>query len=81
MNGYTFYDYIDANGENIVKTWLNSIDRKSKAKYRVMIPNLEASNPPRFQDTFWKHPHVKFMHGNWGGFVELRVEVKNIQYR
>ena len=43
---YTFYDYIDENGNNIIKNWLNGDAKDAKAHFNQVIPHLEATPPP-----------------------------------
>jgi len=80
---YTFYDYIDADGDgtNVIKSWLNGEARDAKAHFSEMIAHLKLSPPPRTQGSFWKRPYVGFMKREWDGFIELRKEAGNIQYR
>jgi hypothetical protein len=85
--GFTFYDYIDADGDgtNLISSWLNGDGRDAKAYFATIMPLLEASSPPGFVDTFWREPYAKLMKNKrgqrWRGFIELRKEIKNIQYR
>ena len=83
---FTFYDYIDADGDgtNVISSWLNGEGRDAKPHFAVIMPYLEASSPPGFNDTFWKEPYAKLMRNKrekWKGFIELRKQAKNVQYR
>lgn len=80
---FTFYDYIDADGDggNVIKTWLNGDGKPVKVKYFLRINQLEASPPRGFKDTVWQHPYVDNLEGDWKGFIEIRVEKDDIQYR
>ncbi|MBN1176652.1 MAG: hypothetical protein JXA51_03120 [Dehalococcoidales bacterium] len=80
---YTFYDYIDADGDgsNVIKEWLNGEAKVAKAYFTQIISHLEVSSPPRTKDTLWKKPYAKYMKHEWAGFWELRKEYRNIQYR
>ena len=84
---FTFYDYIDADGDgtNVISSWLNGEGRDTKAYFAMIMPYLEASSPPHFNDTFWKKPYAELMRNKrgqrWRGFIELRKEIKNVQYR
>ena len=71
---YTFYDYIDENGNNIIKNWLNGEAKDAKAHFNHVIPHLEATPPP------WSTKYVKRMKYDWKGFIELR-KTGSIQYR
>jgi hypothetical protein len=83
---FTFYDYIDADGDgtNVISSWLNGEGMDAKAHFAMIIPYLEASSPPGFNDTFWRDPYAKLMKNRrerWKGFIELRKEAGNVQYR
>ena len=79
---YTFYDYINADGDgtNVIKSWLNGDGKDAKAYFMVKIGHLEASPPPGVTDSVWKDPYTKTMKGKWGGFIELR-KTGGVQYR
>lgn len=80
---YTFYDYIDADGDggNLINNWLNGGGKPAKARYIIVIGNLEASPPRGFTDTVWKHPYVIDLHGEWQSYIEIRVKKDKNQYR
>ena len=71
---YTFYDYIDENGNNVIKNWLNGEAKDAKAHFNQVIPHLEATPPP------WSTKYVKRMKYDWKGFIELR-KTGSLQYR
>ncbi len=73
-NEYTFYDYIDENGNNVIMNWLNGEARDAKVFFGQVIPHLEATPPP------WSTKYVKYMRTDWKGFIELR-KTGTIQYR
>ena len=82
---YSFYDYIDADGDgsNVVKRWLNGDGKLAKAYFAMLIPRLEASPPPGFKDSVWGGKHTKLMEnkkGRWYGFIELR-KLGKVQFR
>jgi hypothetical protein len=83
---FTFYDYIDADGDgvNVIKNWLNGEGKPAKVRFIMIMHHLEASQPPGFQGSFWKPPYAKLLKNKkgekWGGFIELRVTGK-VQYR
>ncbi len=80
---YTFYDYIDADGDgaNVIKDWLNGEGKPADASFIMVINQLEASPPGGMMDSVWKPPYVIDLKGKWKGFIELRKKVKTIQYR
>lgn len=73
-NKFTFYDYIDEHGNNIIRDWLNGEARDAKVFFNQVIPHLEALPLP------WITKYVKSMKGDWKGFIELR-KTGSIQYR
>jgi len=79
---YTFYDYVNADGDgtNVIKRWLNGDGKDAKAHFTMIIKNLEASPPPRTADSVWGEPFTKPMKGDWDGFIELR-KTGSVQYR
>ena len=80
---YTFYDYIDADGDgsNVIRSWLNSEAKAAKAYFGELIHNLEVSSPPGAANSFWKRPYAAPMKYEWDGFWEFRKKAKKIQYR
>ena len=80
---YTFYDYIDADrdGSNVIKSWLNGDGKSAEGKFFIRIELLEGSPPRGFQDTVWHHPFVDNLKEEWKGFIEIRIQKDEIQYR
>lgn len=87
MATYTFYDYIDAdgNGTNVIRSWLNGDGKDAKPRFAVLIPLMETSSPPGSENSFWTEPYAKLLKNRrrekWGGFTEIRIKAKNVQYR
>ncbi len=78
---YTFYDYIDEGGNNVIKDWLNGAGKAAKLKFFFRIDQLEASPPRGFQDTVWQYPYADDLEGEWKGFTEIRARKDNNEYR
>lgn len=80
---FTFYDYINADGDgtNVINNWLNGDGRKTKAHFNRMIAYLEASPPAGFRDTAWSPKNVWPLHGIWKDFIEIRKKIDGVQYR
>jgi len=75
MAGYwTFKDYVDSDGKNVVRSWLNGLPKPAKAKINTTIGFLEAM--PRLE-----MPYVRVLKGTCAGLMELRVTSGNVQYR
>jgi len=79
---YTFYDYINSQGENETLQWLKSIggrgkDRdKLKAKFAVKLLYLEGTHPSN-----WQRPFIDSLSGECSGLYEIRAEFNKVQYR
>ena len=83
MGEFTFYDYLDADGDgtNVIKDWLNGNGKPGKAYFNRIINYLEGSPPAGSRDSVWHHPYTWPLKGKWKGFFEIRKETKNVQYR
>lgn len=83
---FTFYDYIDANGDkaNVIKEWLNGEGQPAKLWFTMTIGYLEASPPQGFADSVWGDPYTERMEKkrgvDWSGFTALRKKGK-VNYR
>lgn len=71
---YTFYDYVDEDGINVIKTWLEA--RGGKARFDTIIQYLEASRPGT-----WRRPVVGRLTGECAGLSEIRAQVRRTQLR
>ena len=81
-NVFTFYDYIDANGINVIKGWLNGDAKLAKNYFNILIPRL-AAVAPGAEGSAWHYPQTKMLKDKkerWKGFIEIRKE-GNVQYR
>lgn len=82
-NEFTFFDYIDADGDgaNVIKDWLNGEGKQAKAYFNRMIGWLEGSPPAGSQGSVWHDPYTWPLHGEWKDFIEIRKETQGVQYR
>ena len=71
-----FYDYVDINGVNIVKVWLDSLPPKTKASVTARLIALEL-----LDRTEWKMPLTEVLKGDKDGLIAVRVQSLGIQYR
>lgn len=80
---FTFYDYIDADGDgsNVISVWMNGDGKRAKQHFNLTISRLEVSPPARTQDSVWCHPFVLDLHDDWKGFKEVRVKRDRLQFR
>lgn len=76
---FTFYDFVDGQGENAVYSWLQEIPKGAKQKFDSRMRHLEALPPgqwgtaSRLVDTLTD--------GACDGLFEIRVPLRRKQYR
>jgi hypothetical protein len=73
MGLWTFYDFRDARGVNVIRHWLDRIPAKSAAKINTRILFMRAI-------AVWPEQYVSSLKG-WPHLVELRVGSFGNQYR
>jgi len=78
---FTFYDYADESGINIINDWLNGAGKEAKAYFNSTIRRLEESLLTGSQDSVWRRPVTRPLRREWGGFIELRKKAKGVQHR
>ena len=71
-----FYDYVDINGVNIVKAWLDQLPPNTKAKLSARFNALEQMNRPE-----WSMPMTEVLKGDKDGLIAVRATSQRIQYR
>jgi hypothetical protein len=72
-----FYDYIDADGVNVIKFWLDQLDPVAKAKVITRLSTLE-----QLDRTEWiRTDYVEILTGDKDGLIAVRIQYKRIQYR
>ena len=76
---FTFYDYVDGQGENVVYSWMSGIPKTAKGKFDARIRYLEATPPgqwgtgSRLVDTLTDE--------GCEDLFEIRVRYRRVQYR
>lgn len=73
MSLWTFYDFVDGRGNNLIRQWLTSIPSKAAAKIDTRI--LFMRDIP-----IWPEQYVSALVG-WPELIELRVVCDGNQYR
>lgn len=73
MDLWTFYDFIDSRGVNLIRQWLDSLPDKASAKIDARIIFMRAV-------PVWPEQYVSSLNG-WPELVELRVVSAGNQYR
>lgn len=72
---WTFRDYVDGDGENLILAWLNERPKDVKAKINALIRRLELMEK-------LDRPQVGKLDGTCAGLLELRIKgADKIQYR
>ncbi len=73
MNPWTFYDFLDPRGVNLVRAWLDSLPVKVAAKIDARILYMCTVR-------MWPEQYVSALKG-WPDIFELRVVSAGSQYR
>ena len=73
---FTFFDYVDANGVNTIRAWMDGPGRAARAKFNTWLGHLEATAPGE-----WKRPIVDTLTGDCFGLFEVRASIERHQYR
>lgn len=73
---FTFYDYVDEDGVNVISAWLTGQGPRARAKFNQVIFHLEAT--PKGQ---WRRPIVDTLGGDCSGLFEIRSFVNGKQLR
>ena len=73
MSLWTFYDFRDTRGVNLIRQWLDTLPPKASAKIDTRILYMMAIQA-------WPEQYVSALVG-WPGLVELRVGSAGTQYR
>ncbi len=73
----SIFDYVDVNGLNIIRDWLDSIPVKAKAKITAILNALEQTDR-----TEWHHTKcTEVLKGDKDGLVSVKALSQRIQYR
>src|SRR5436190_1864870 len=75
MDGWTFFDYVNARGDNEIHLWLNSdaVPIGAKAKINARLITLQGF--PIFPEQYFS------AYKGWNDLYELRIVFGNVQYR
>ena len=71
---WTFFDYVDGNGNNRISDWLRSIPLEARVEFEALLDVLKGV-------TILTRPQTGRLGGNLKGLFEFRIKVKNVQYR
>ena len=70
-----FYDYIDANGVNVIKAWLDGQEPKVKAKLNTRLSTLEQLDRGEWGSM------TEILKGDKDGLIAVKAKYRRIQYR
>jgi len=73
MNPWTFYDFLDPRGVNLIRAWLDLLPPKVGAKIDARVLYMRAMR-------MWPEQYVSALKG-WPDIFELRVVSAGAQYR
>ena len=73
---FTFQDFVDDGGKNIVQEWFGQIPNGAKVKFNKWVDHLEGTGPGG-----WKRPLVETLTDHCAGLFELRAALDGLQYR
>ncbi len=76
MRIVSLFDYVDINGINIIKAWLDQKEPKTKAKLKVRLNTLELMDRAE-----WGKLNTEVLKGDKNGLVAVKVLFGKIQYR
>ena len=66
---WTFYDYVDTKGKNLINLWLNDEAKRAKAQFNSTIHMLES-----IPYGTWRRPWVDTLKGKCKGLFEVRLQ-------
>jgi hypothetical protein len=70
------YDYVDTDGVNIIKPWLDQLGPMAKAKVNTRLNTLE-----QMSRTEWAMPLTEVLKGDKDGLIAIRIKFQGIEYR
>ena len=80
MSLWTFCDYLDEGGENVIVAWLEEI-RSSKTRTKVMARwDAKLTHLGNLEQADWPRDWFTELDG-YDGIFEMRITCNNIQYR
>lgn len=81
MSTWRFRDFVNDRGENVIRSWLDSLPKAAKAKAKAEINALILVLKEKDVDSFTRADKVGLLRGPCSGLIELIIEVNGVQYR
>jgi hypothetical protein len=75
MGSWTFFDFVNARGENEIHRWLNSPTMALEAKAKINARIITLQGFPIFPEQYFS------AYKGWDNIYELRIVFGNVQYR
>jgi hypothetical protein len=76
MCQWAWKSYVTPRGETLVKEWHGEVDSFVWLEFRTTLEYLDGQPPSN-----WVRPYVGTLKKDCSGLFEIRLEVKNVQYR
>ncbi len=73
---FTFYDYVDGEGNNAIRAFLGGLDPKPRAKFNRILLALSG-----FPIAMWNWPRVGILTDHCAGLFEIRVSLQKVHHR
>lgn len=78
MAYYTFFDFVNEQGENVIQKWIRGLDgsvrKKVKVRFNARLDYMGAN-------LTWDPEKAKALEGDCAGLFEIRFLVGRVQYR
>ena len=71
---WTFLDFVDGNGTNLIHEWIQALPKEAKAKMTHRIELLEVVQQ-------FTEPYTEILTGDCAGLFEIKFRAKRVQYR
>lgn len=77
---WTFYDFVDASGENVIDAWLRGLTASHPMKVRARL-DAKVTNLQQMRRNDWGDLIGPMKGREWHKIFELRFTFQNVQYR
>lgn len=77
---WTFYDFLDANGENVIDAWLDDLSTSQPKKVRARLEQ-RVTNLQQMPRSDWRDQIGAMTGPGWEKLFHMRFTFQNVQYR
>ncbi len=74
MSVWTFFDFLEADGGNAIRAWLQDLPQEAQAKIDARLLQMAGMAPP------WPEKWISSIKG-YEDLIELRIPCNRVQYR